>query len=227
MELPDTPASLYDYAALAAREGFSRVVGIDEVGRGPLAGPVVVAAVYLPPELRIEGVNDSKRLTARQRERLYAVLTGTAEIGIGLAVLEAADVDRLNIYQATCVGMRLAAERVKADFALVDGRPVRGLPCPSVGIVKGDGKSASIAAASIIAKVHRDRLMAEYEERFPGYGFARHKGYGTPQHLEALRRLGPCPEHRRSFAPVAQAAGERRVQGDLFHSTAPMKVASS
>lgn len=209
------PGLLYEPAAAARRRGFRRVVGVDEAGRGPLAGPVVVAAVALPPEYRLAGLNDSKQLSARQRERLYAALRQEAAIGIGVAVIEVATIDRLNILRATHLGMRQAAAELAPDFILVDGLPVPGLPCESLALVQGDARCASIAAASIIAKVTRDRLMVAAEETYPGYGFARHKGYGTAAHLAALRRLGPCPLHRRSFAPVAAALAVRVHEVEL------------
>ncbi len=203
MELPPSPSTLYAYARLAAEAGYRRVVGIDEAGRGPLAGPVVAAAVCLPVGLEIPGIDDSKQLTVRQRDRLYELLQSTSDIHIGLCVVMPDQIDRLNILRATHHAMRPAATQVAPDFIFVDGNPVPDLPAPARNIVKGDAKCASIAAASIIAKVHRDRLMAGYDATYPGYGFARHKGYGTAAHLEALRRLGPCPIHRRTFAPVA------------------------
>jgi len=215
MPAPADSAPLYVPVAEAYRAGYRRVVGVDEAGRGPLAGPVVVAAVALPPELVVPGLYDSKQLTARQRERLYAQLTTLAGVAIGLAVIDVATIDRVNILRATHLGMRQAAEQLAPDFILVDGLPVPGLPCASRNLVHGDARCASIAAASIIAKVTRDRLMVQAETDYPGYGFARHKGYGTAEHLAALQRLGPCPLHRRSFAPVAAALTPPPVQHEL------------
>lgn len=198
---------IWQYEREAWAIGRTDVAGVDEVGRGPLAGPVVACAVILPTDRRIPEVNDSKRLTRAIRERLSETLLGLAGIRVGLGVVEPATIDKLNILRATHLAMRQALHALDspAGYALVDGRPVPNLPVPSRSIVKGDALSASIAAASIIAKVHRDALMVEYDRQFPGYGFASHKGYGTAAHLSALQRLGPCPIHRRSFNPVARA----------------------
>ncbi|MFT5128966.1 MAG: ribonuclease HII [Rhodothermales bacterium] len=197
---------MYQFEAEAMAEGAMRVAGIDEAGRGPLAGPVVAAAVWLAPGMRIDGVNDSKQLSQTKRESLYDLLIAHDDVCYAIAVVDANEVDRINILQATYVAMRRAASALDpaADFLLVDGRPVPKLPLPSRSIIKGDAKSASIAAASILAKVHRDALMRAYDVEFPGYGFAKHKGYGTAVHLEALTRQGACPIHRRSFSPVAR-----------------------
>ncbi|MFA4943289.1 MAG: ribonuclease HII [Lentisphaeria bacterium] len=193
----------------AAAGGFARIAGVDEAGRGPLAGPVVAAAVVLPATGPLPPVFDSKQLTARRREELAAALEVLPGIAFAIAAVPAAEIDRLNILKATHLAMRQALEQLDpaAEFALVDGLPVPGLPVPSRAIVKGDARSASIAAASILAKVYRDRYMAAADARHPGYGFGQHKGYGTAAHLAALERLGPSPEHRLSFAPVALAAG--------------------
>ena len=190
------------------------ICGVDEAGRGPLAGPVMVAAVVLDPRRPIAGINDSKQLSATQRETLdreireHALAWHIISIGVaGIApvILFVADIDRKNILQATLLGMRraLAALSPTPALALIDGNrvPTR-LPCQARAIVEGDALEPCIGAASILAKVARDRYMVELDARFPGYGFAAHKGYPTPEHLEALERLGPCPEHRRSFAPV-------------------------
>lgn len=209
---PEDSGDLLDFERLAAAAGFRRVAGVDEAGRGPLAGPVVAAAVILPAWPCPLPVNDSKQLTEHQRARLFDGLQQLQEIQIGIGIVESAEIDGINILRATHKAMRLALEQLRpaADFALVDGLPVKGLPVPHRAIVKGDGRSQSIAAASIIAKVVRDRLMEQAEIEWPGYGFARHKGYGTAAHLEALRRLGPTPLHRRSFAPVrAVLSGNR------------------
>ena len=187
--------------------GYLVIVGVDEVGRGPLAGPVCAAAAILPADFDHAVLNDSKKLNSRQRESIYEELTRNNDVLWCCAMVEVEEIDRINILQATWVAMRRAVDGLprKADAALIDGRPVRDFPIPHRALVKGDSLSFSIAAASVIAKVTRDRLMRELAARHPGYGFADHKGYGTPQHLEALRRHGPCPIHRRSFAPVAQA----------------------
>lgn len=187
-------------------EGFGVVAGIDEAGRGPLAGPVAAAAVVLPAGFAHDLLDDSKKLTGRRREVLYGELTARDDIRWSLAYAEPDEIDSVNILRATHAAMARAARGLVKlpDYCLIDGLPVPGFPIASEGIVKGDGISLSIAAASIIAKVSRDRRMLEYAETFPGYGFERHKGYGTKAHLDALRKLGPCPIHRRSFAPVSQ-----------------------
>lgn len=182
--------------------------GIDEAGRGPLAGPVVAAACYIPPELEAQfpEVNDSKKLTEHKREQLFERLTHTPGILFGIGFASAQEIDELNILQATFLAMRRAAAPLinhSGATALIDGpHPVAKFSIPQRPIIDGDAKSLVIAAASILAKVTRDRHMKELDLRYPGYGFAGHKGYGTAKHLAALRELGPCPEHRRSFAPV-------------------------
>jgi len=185
---------------------------VDEAGRGPLAGPVFAACVVLPVDRpwlveELRGLTDSKRLSHAARRSWARRLRGRPDVSIGVGWATVEEIERLDIHCATHLAMRRAVGRVRPppDFLLVDGRPVPGLPAPSRAIVGGDGLSLSIAAASVIAKVVRDRYMAALDRRHPGYGFARHKGYGTREHLEALRRLGPCPAHRRSFAPVAAA----------------------
>lgn len=192
--------------ALRAR-GIFLVAGVDEAGRGPLAGPVVAAAVILPTDFPAQEIDDSKKLTARKRERIYERLTAHAEVMWCAAEASAEEVDRLNILRATHLAMAraLAGLPEAPQHALIDGLPVRGLPMPHDAVVGGDGLSLSIAAASVIAKVTRDRIMEELDARFPEYGFVRHKGYGVKEHLAALRNHGPCPIHRRSFAPVARA----------------------
>jgi len=196
---------LYDFDLGYASDG--RVLaGIDEAGRGPLAGPVVVAAVVLPTEPMLP-VNDSKALTERQRQKLADEIMALPGIRYAICMRSAAQIDELNILRATHEAMREAALAVNASYALVDGLAVPSFPVQASFIVKGDAKSASIAAASILAKTHRDRIMEELEQRYPGYGFAKHKGYCTSEHLNALKSLGPCPEHRKSFRPVAEAAG--------------------
>jgi len=183
------------------------VAGIDEAGRGPLAGPVVAAAVILPEGFRHDSLNDSKQLTERRRTSLYAELTTNREVRWALAILANDEIDRLNILRATHEAMRRAVAQLDPapGHVLIDGLPVNPFPIPQTALVGGDALSFSIAAASIIAKVTRDRLMVEMDARHPGYDFARHKGYGTPQHLAALKQHGPCPIHRRSFLPVRQA----------------------
>jgi len=191
--------------ALRAR-GFSLVAGIDEAGRGPLAGPVIAAAVILPLDFALVGLDDSKKLTAKKRESFHATLTTCTEIHWAVGAASVEEIDTLNILRATHLAMARAVEALpaKPDHALVDGLPVRGLPVDHTALVSGDTLSVTIAAASIIAKVTRDRLMVELDAQYPQYGFARHKGYGVREHLAALRHHGPCPVHRRSFQPVAQ-----------------------
>lgn len=200
------PCSLFHEHCLSA-QGLSPVVGIDEAGRGPLGGPVVVGAVILPPNFVLAGLNDSKKLTAKARERLYAEITENPEICWTSIAISSQEIDRLNILGATHSGMRAVVEQLspRPAHALIDGLPVRNFPCPQTALVGGDGISLSIAAASIIAKVERDRIMLEIDRLYPEYGFAKHKGYPTREHFAKLRAHGPCPIHRRSFAPVAQA----------------------
>ena len=190
------------------------VAGVDEAGRGPLAGPVVVAAVILNKRRRINGLDDSKKLTAAKRETLYARIVERA-VAFSVVVVEREEIDRINIFQATMVGMTRALLGLNpyATEALIDGNHLpKGLPCPARAIIGGDALEPAISAASILAKVSRDRLMVAMDTQFPGYGFAEHKGYSTPGHLTALQRLGPCAEHRRSFAPVKLLLD----QGQLF-----------
>ncbi|MFO1133526.1 MAG: ribonuclease HII [Hyphomicrobiales bacterium] len=192
----------------AMRKGAKFVCGIDEAGRGPWAGPVVAAAVVLDPRCIPDGLDDSKKLTEAQREALFAPIMATAKVGIGIADVE--QIDRDNILQATLWAMAQALDRIEGvALALVDGNRAPSLPCPVRTIVEGDAKSLSIAAASIIAKVTRDRIMIGHDTAWPDYGFARHKGYGTPFHQEALQRHGPTPLHRRSFAPIAALLAAR------------------
>ena len=193
--------------ALHAR-GLGCVAGVDEAGRGPLAGPVAAAAVILPAGFRDPGLDDSKKLSAKKRAALYQLLTEDPLVRWSVALASAEEIDTLNILRATHLAMRRAVEGlgVTPDHCLIDGLPVRDFPLPHDAIVKGDGLSLSIAAASIIAKVTRDRMMREIDREFPQFGFAKHQGYGTKAHLEALRIHGPCCHHRRSFQPVAQLA---------------------
>lgn len=184
---------------------FSFLAGIDEAGRGCLAGPVVAAAVVFTDHTRIPaGLNDSKKLTEATREELREQLLNEPSVKWGIGEVSAEEIDRSDILRATWKAMALAVAQVipPAQFILVDGNPVHGLPLPSQNIVKGDARSASIAAASILAKTHRDHLMIRAAEEFPGYGFEIHKGYGTELHLNALKNLGVTPLHRKSFAPV-------------------------
>ncbi len=180
--------------------GFDLICGIDEAGRGPLAGPVCAAAVILPRGLVVEGLNDSKKLTDKRRRELFDVIIDQAE-AYGIAFASEQEVDEINILQATFLAMERAVDQlsVKPDLALVDGNRAPGLPVPVKTVVKGDSLSANIAAASILAKVTRDRFMEEMDEKYPVYGFAVHKGYGTKRHYEALREHGPSPIHRMTF----------------------------
>jgi ribonuclease HII len=190
------------------QRGLKVVAGVDEVGMGPLAGPVVAAAVIFPPVTTgdesscsfPQGVRDSKTLTAKAREQLEREIRQVA-VGVGVGMVEVEEIDRINIYQAGLKAMRLAVEQlpVTPEHVLIDGRSLRDLPCAQTSFIKGDRDVYSIAAASIVAKVYRDRLMAELDKLYPDYGFARHMGYGTAAHRAALRQFGPCPIHRRSF----------------------------
>ncbi|MHB1456685.1 MAG: ribonuclease HII [Armatimonadota bacterium] len=184
-------------------EGFDIVAGIDEVGAGPLAGPVVAAAVVLPPDCPINGINDSKKLTEKRRESAFITIQEIA-VSIGVGIVDPPEIDRINILQAAHQAMRIAITKLtlEVNLYLVDGRPIHDFGYPHKAIVGGDGKSVSIAAASIIAKVTRDRIMCEYDVIYPQYGFASHKGYGSEEHLKNLREYGACEIHRRSFGPV-------------------------
>lgn len=190
----------------ARRSGAKIIAGVDEAGRGPLAGPVVAAAAILPEGFKLRGLNDSKQLSEQQRDEFFAVLTNDTAVQFAVGIVDVDWIDRINILRAT---ERAAAEAinklpVRPDHVLVDGRPMRGLPVPQTAIVKGDARSFSIAAASVIAKVTRDRLMLALHAQYPAYDFARNKGYPTPEHLAALRAHGPCPVHRRTFGPVRE-----------------------
>lgn len=187
----------------AEAQGFAWIAGVDEAGRGPLAGPIVAAAVRLAAP--VEGLNDSKQLTAEQRESLFEILRA-GEHDIGVAAVEAAEIDRIGIQPANYRVMALAVKGMQRtpDHLLVDGFRLPGVSQPQQRIVKGDSRSLSIAAASIVAKVTRDRIMERLDREYPVYGFGKHKGYATPEHLAAIAGYGPCPEHRRSFAPIAQ-----------------------
>jgi ribonuclease HII len=202
------------------QKGLTVVAGVDEAGCGPLAGPVVAGAVVFPCAWleeglagALRGLNDSKQLTEAQRENYYAILTTHADIRWAVALVEVETIDRINIYQAAHRAMNLALDQLKPppEHVLVDGRPVKSMRFPNTPLVKGDARSYSIAGASVLAKVTRDRLMREFDQLYPGYGFADHKGYGTPQHLAAIQSLGPCPIHRRSFAPFRPVAGELKL----------------
>ena len=189
-------------------QGIELVGGVDEVGMAPLAGPVIACAVILPRGTRIRGINDSKQLTAEERNELEPQIRATA-VAVGIGRAEVHEIDSINIYQAGLLALRRAVLALSPQplHLLVDARKLPELKMPQQAIIQGDAKSITIGAASIVAKVHRDRLMAELDREHPGYGFADHKGYPTPVHLEALQKIGACPIHRRSFAPVAKALG--------------------
>jgi ribonuclease HII len=198
-------------------EGRTLIAGVDEAGMAPLAGPVVAAAAILPRDFRPRGLDDSKKLDAETRDRLAIEVKASAVCwAVGLASVE--EIDRINIYHAGLLAMHRAVQALspRAEVLLVDARKVPDVDVPQRSIIHGDELSLSIAAASVIAKTHRDALLGELDERFPGYGFNKHKGYPTPTHLAALRRLGPCDIHRRSFEPVRAALG---LQGELFPSS--------
>ncbi len=189
-----------EYENNAINNGYSAVCGVDEAGRGPLAGPVCAAAVILPENTIIEGVNDSKKLSEKKREQLYEVIKNTAlSYSVSYATVE--EIEELNILNATMLAMRRAVEGLKIipDYVMIDGNRAPKLETACETIVKGDAKSMSIACASILAKVTRDRLLYEYAKEYPQYGFDKHKGYGTKLHIEMLRKYGPCPYHRKSF----------------------------
>ncbi len=191
----------------ARRRGALRIAGLDEVGRGPLFGPVVAAAVILPKACHLPGLNDSKKLSEKKRLELEPEIRSNA-VAFAIAAVDAETIDRINIRQAALLAMRRAVEQLplSPDYLLIDGRDPIDWDCPQQSVVHGDALSFSIAAASVLAKVHRDRLVVELDRDFPGYGLAQHKGYPCPAHMEALARLGPTPLHRKTYQPVAQAA---------------------
>jgi ribonuclease HII len=190
------------------RAGATVIAGVDEAGRGPLAGPVVAAAVILPTKYSHEGLNDSKKLSPARRDAIYEELVSCEDVIWCAGEASVEEIEQLNILRATHLAMERAVRglRVQPDMTIIDGLEVRDFPYAQQAVVKGDSKSLSVAAASIIAKVGRDRAMVEYDRQYPQYGFRKHKGYGTREHLENLRSHGPCPIHRQSFRPVAQLA---------------------
>lgn len=195
------------------RRVLGPIAGVDEAGRGPLAGPLAVAAVILNPRRRIDGLDDSKKLTPARREELYAQIVKRA-LAWCVVLIEVEEIDRINIFQATMAGMSraLVGLSLAAQEAWIDGNQLpKDLPCPGRAIIGGDALVPAISAASILAKVSRDRLMRELDGHHPGYGFANHKGYSTPEHLAALQQLGPCIQHRRSFAPVRLLLDQGRL----------------
>lgn len=207
---PATPTfkCTWKFERAAVKNGASLIAGVDEVGRGPLFGPVVAAAVILPLNCRLADLNDSKQLTEAQRETLDQQIRAVA-LAIAIAVVDVITIDLINIRSASLLAMKLAVEQLNPspDLLLIDGNACIQHPCRQQTIINGDARSRSIAAASVIAKVHRDQLLVAYDRQFPGYGLAQHKGYCTDEHLAALRSLGPTAEHRRSFAPVRELVG--------------------
>jgi ribonuclease HII len=190
----------------AARKcGALRIAGCDEVGRGPMFGPVVAAAVILAPRCRLDGLNDSKKLTEKKRNELDIEIRANA-VAWAIAAVDVETIDRINIRRASLLAMKLAVAQLALtpDYLLIDGVDMIDWPCPQQSVIQGDGTSFSIAAASVLAKVHRDRMLVELDAQYPGYGLASHKGYCSQEHLAALARLGPTPLHRKSFSPVAQ-----------------------
>jgi ribonuclease HII len=207
----------FEFERALWKQGVMRVAGVDEAGRGPLAGPVVAAAAVLPAKWaesglprELNGLNDSKQLTRTQREKFFAFLTSCGEVEFAVARIDALQIDALNILRATHYAMNAALAKLNPapQHVLVDGRAVKTIRVPQTAIVKGDARSYSIAAASVLAKVTRDRLMLEFDWRWPVYGFAAHKGYGTARHLAAIAAHGPCPIHRHSFAPLKAKKAE-------------------
>jgi ribonuclease HII len=207
-----TPAASahYHFEAQAWRTGLTLVAGLDEAGRGPLAGPVVAAAVVIAPERRIRGLRDSKVLTPERREELFPLIHERA-VAVGVGIVDQVTIDRINILQSTKLAMSqaLAGLGIEPQLVITDFVALPALRCPQRNLIDGDARCATVAAASIVAKVTRDRMMREADKQYPEYGFAQHKGYATPEHLAALDRHGPCPLHRRSFSGVWR-------QGELF-----------
>ncbi len=210
-----TPVCGWALENAARRDGARRIAGLDEVGRGPMFGPVVAAAVIFPEGCRLPGLTDSKQLTEKQRNEFDAMIRVEA-VAWAIAAVDVETIDRINIRRASLLAMRMAVEQLAAravstgpdslspDYLLIDGRDTIEWPCAQQAVIGGDARSVSIAAASVLAKVYRDRMLVELDAVYPGYGLARHKGYCSQEHMEALRRLGPTPLHRKSYAPVAQ-----------------------
>lgn len=194
------------YEEQARSEGYSRILGVDEAGRGPMAGPLVVGGVIFPEGFYDERINDSKKLTEKKREALYDLIIENA-LAYKIEILSVEEVDTLNVYEASRTGMKRIVEALKPDFTLSDAMPLGDIP--HLSIIKGDAKSISIGAASILAKVTRDRIMKDYALEYPEYGFEKHKGYVTKAHKEALEKYGVTPIHRRSFAPVQRVLNEQ------------------
>lgn len=199
------PTDLRAFENQLQSDGITAIAGVDEAGRGPLAGPVVAAAVILPTDLDTGDINDSKKLTHRQRDQLFDVICESA-VAVGVGIIEPAEIDQINILQASLKAMAIAVERLDPApaYLLIDGKFTIDSPLPQQALVKGDSRSVSIAAASIVAKVRRDRIMADYHNQYPQFGFDRHKGYPTRAHRQAIRQYGPCRIHRRSFKGVKE-----------------------
>ncbi len=199
------------HEAEARLNGYQFIAGIDEAGRGPLAGPVVAAACILPPDAFLSGINDSKKLTHRQRNAFFQFLTNSSQIAFGIGIVDHEEIDRINILEATKCAMMLAVDNLPKppDFLLIDAVQLKMLAVPFKAIIHGDALSQSIAAASVIAKVTRDMLMTSYHDTWPEYGFDKHKGYATAGHRKALETFGPCPIHRKSFEPIKSQFANR------------------
>ncbi len=208
-QLIDTFEEMLHYERMKKEQGFALIAGVDEVGRGPLAGPVVASAVILPDNFQLLGLNDSKKVTKKNREAFFEIINREA-VSIGIGIVSAADIDRINIYQASKLAMQkaIASLKITPDYLLIDAMQL-SLPIPQMAIIKGDSKSISIAASSIIAKVTRDQYMEKLADKFPNYGFGKHMGYGTVEHLAAIDHYGICHEHRRSFAPIRNRCQEK------------------
>ncbi|NDD58898.1 MAG: ribonuclease HII [Chlamydiae bacterium] len=194
----------FEFESKARASGYKIIAGVDEAGRGPLAGPVVAAACILPEGFFLPGITDSKSLTSKQRKQLFKEIQSKEEIQYAIGIVDAQKIDQINILQATLLAMQIAVSNLSssADFILVDGNQIPNWSYRSQAIVKGDSLSHSISMASVIAKETRDNIMDQYEAQYPGYGFGKHKGYGTKDHIEALTKMGPCPIHRKSFEPM-------------------------
>ncbi len=203
-DLFDLQCDPHSFERGARSSGYARIAGLDEAGRGPLAGPVVAAAVVLPPDLFIPGVTDSKQVPEQERERLYDVIRGQA-VCYGIGIVDERTIDEVNIYQATIIAMERALQALspQPDYLLLDAMTLPRISLPQKSLIKGDCRSHSIAAASILAKVTRDRLMRDLHKKFPQYNFEKHKGYGTKEHFALIQKYGPCDAHRKSFNPVA------------------------
>lgn len=205
----------------ARKNGALRIAGLDEVGRGPMFGPVVAAAVILAPKCRLEGLNDSKKLSEKKRNQLDIEIRANA-VAWSIAAVDVETIDRINIRKASLLAMKRAVEglALTPDYLLIDGVDTIDFPCPQQSCIQGDGTSFSIAAASILAKVYRDRMIVELDSQFPGYGLASHKGYCSAEHMAALQRLGPTPLHRKNWSPVAQQLLPLDLAGTLDESLA-------